>query len=154
MRQWIIWAGVIFVAASVVLPWASFDASVGGRPFASGSLPGFEYVQSIVSLVITLIGILVGRRLSGGFKKFALALSGFMVLALSFWAMSDLGKPELNLLPPGTVYAAPDGDRRRSSPIDDSNLNSRIAVEPQFGLYANMLGGLLLLLGGVSGKQD
>ncbi len=154
MRQWIIWAGVFLVAAGVVLPWAAFDASVGGRPFASGTLPGFEYVQSLVSLAISVLGVLVARRLSGGFKKFALALSGFMVLALCSWAWSDPGKPELNLLPPGTVYNMPDGDRRAQNTLSDSDLNTRIAVKPQFGLYVSMAGGVLLLLGGLTGKQD
>lgn len=154
MRQWIVWAGVFFVAAGVVLPWASFDASIGGRPFASGTLPGFEYVQSFICLAITILGVLVARRISGNFRKFALALSGFMVLAICLWALSDLGKPELNLLPPGTVYTAPDGDRRTSNTPSGSDLNTRIAVKSQFGLYVSMVGGVLLLLSGLSGKQD
>ncbi len=80
MRDKLAWIGVVVVAVGIVLPWASYSASLGGTSVGHGTIPGHEYLQSFLALAISAVGALLSIKLSAQARRLTLVAAGVIVM--------------------------------------------------------------------------
>jgi len=158
MKDKLVWIGVIVVALGLVLPWATFRATLGGNPAGGGTLPGYQYIQSFVALAISLVGVLVGIKLSAQVRSMILIASGVIVIGVTGTALSNLSAPAREIrvsptqlqLPPGAPRELRDA-QRRSRPRD---MTARVSSDVHIGIFVTMIGGALIAAAGVVGMRS
>jgi hypothetical protein len=139
MRDKLVWIGVIIIALGIVLPWATYSATLGGSRVAGGTIPGYEYLQSFLALAISVTGALLGIKLSKQTKKLTLIASGAIVVIVAGSALADLSGPAQVIQPPSAQLQLPpnapreirDAQRRFRQP----NMTARVSSDPHIGVF-------------------
>jgi energy-converting hydrogenase Eha subunit C len=151
MRDKFIWIGVLIVALGIVLPWASYSATLGDTRVGGGTIPGYEYLQSFIALVVSVAGALLGIKPSKQIKRLILVASGAIVVIVAGSALVDLSGPAQVIQPPSAELQlsknAPN-EFREAQELFDQNMTARISSAPHIGVFVTMLGGLFIGVGG------
>jgi hypothetical protein len=151
MRDKVVWIGVIIVALGIVLPWATYSASLGGSR-VGGTIPGYEYLQSFLALAIAVAGALLAIKLSNQTKRLTLTASGAIVVIVAGAALADLSGPAQVIQPPSAQLQLPQNVpreiREAQRHFRQPNMTARVSSDPHIGVFVTMLGGLLVGIGG------